>query len=640
MSFSRRAATVALCGMVAGCADPLARQTTAELREEIIHAQRRQIRAVGEAAPVQVSPPAAELYGQGKTSAVDVQRLDETSGPAVYKEIPLDTGAGLDGTPSPAAAMSLEQATRIAARNNLDVAIAAIQPAISEAAIVQAEARFDAVLFFEGSWNKIDRPQAQRLIDSDGPGGNPEVPVGLGSQISDVADLRTGIRKPMDTGGILTVSTGSEYFNNKTPDFRSTPDPSWNNDVLVSLSQPLLRNFGQYVNRAEIYLTRNLSRRNVLNLHAQMLATLGDVEEVYWQLYLARQSLAIQQRLLNLTLDTRETILRRADFDASNIQAAQANAFVESRRQETIRARTQVRELSDQLKRLLHDPNLPIAEETLIVPLDEPIEMPLTFSLLDNVTQALRNRPEVRQALLEIDDASIRQVVADNLRLPLLNLNAQLGYLGLGGKWDEGYKDIGEGDFIEYLVGAQFEQPLGNRAAEAQMTQTRLARQQTVIGYKRVVQDVVLNVKNAMRTLAEAYETIAVARATRRAFAENLRVLEARAREQEGMTPEFLELRLNTQQRVADAEIRELAAVVTYNIALARLHEATGTLLEHNRIEFNWPDYMFVDDREIDRRGGVAENVDIEPVDVREAEERYLREVLETENPGAAPNVP
>ena len=108
------------------------------------------------------------------------------------------------------------------------------------------------------------------------------------------------------------------------------------------------------------------------------------------------------------------------------------------------------------------------------------------------------------------------------------------------------------------------------------------------------------------------------------------------------MTPEFLELRLSTQQRVADSEVTELAAIVTYNIALARLYEATGTLLEHNRIQFNWPEYMFVDDRELDRRGGAAEEVGIEPADVREAEERYLREVLDTENsgnPGEAPSV-
>ncbi len=602
--------------LLSGCQDPLSRDTTAELRRQIIEANKRQTTAIGADQRIEVAPPRVELYGVDRP-----EQLDEISGATVYTKIPLQLGVGLNAAPSPTAAFTLEQATRVAARNNLDIAIAQIQPAISQAAIVQAEAVFDAVFFTEFQFAKIDQPQPGRVVQG--------FPIGVTTQVADTANLATGIRKPLTTGGQLTVSTGFDYFNNKTEGSQTSPDPAWTADVLVGITQPLLRNFGTEINRAQIYLTRNAHQGDVLTLYAQLLASMADVEATYWNLVAARRTLAIQQRLLEMTEETRTTLVRRAQFDVNPVQVAQAAAFVEIRRQEVIRARNAVRQFSDQLKQLLHDPKLPIADETLLVPLDEPIEQPLAFSLLDSVTTALRHRPELRQALLDIDDASIRQRVADNQRLPDLTLNAQMQYRGLDGKLDEAYDELSEADFIDYLVGAQFEQPIGNRAAEAQLRQARLARQQAVFGYKRAVQEVVLEVKTALRDVETSYELIAVTRAARRAAAENLRALLEREEKGEALTPEFLlDLKLNTQQRLADAEIRELQAIVDYNIAIARLYQATGTLLERNQIEFAWPQYMFDEDEAAGNGGGSAATT---PRNVEEAEAEYRQRVLKAD---------
>ena len=48
---------------------------------------------------------------------------------------------------------------------------------------------------------------------------------------------------------------------------------------------------------------------------------------------------------------------------------------LEARRAEVIRASQAVRQISDELKRLINEPNLPVADETLIVPLDEPVDL-------------------------------------------------------------------------------------------------------------------------------------------------------------------------------------------------------------------------------------------------------------------------
>jgi len=488
----------------------------------------------------------------------------------------------LDGSDQPEVALSLEETVRRAVANNLDLAVARLQPAFSAERLAAAEAVFDSVFFADTAWNDGDRPQAAPSV-----GG---IPVGTAVRQQDAATFDTGIRKPFETGAQLTLSTGFEYVNNKTPGFNLVPDPGWTANATAGLTQPLLRNAGEDVNRAEIHLSRNTLRKDVHELERRLLATTADVVEAYWRLALARDTVVIRQQLLNMTLETREKIDRRQEFDVSPVQRAQAYSFVELRRSDLIRAQRDWRDASDRLKRLLDDPSLPLTGEAGVAPADDPSEAAFKMSLLDGVTTALQHRPEVRQALIEIDDADVRQRVADNQRLPLLNFNAQVQYLGLDGSGEGAYSEIGEADFIEYVLGAQFEQPIGNRAAEAEFRAARLVKQSSVINYRSTARQVVLEVKEALRRLRTSHALIAVNRAARRAAAENLRALLEREDKGEALTPEFLlDLKLNTQQRLAEAQLLERQSVVDYNIAAGRLLQATGSLLERHGITVDAP---------------------------------------------------
>jgi hypothetical protein len=52
----------------------------------------------------------------------------------------------------------------------------------------------------------------------------------------------------------------------------------------------------------------------------------------------------------------------------------------------------------------------------------------------------------------------------------------------------------------------------------------------------------------------------------------------------QALDPEFVQLELDQQQRLAEAERTEATAVQDYNIALARLEKAKGTILRYNNI--------------------------------------------------------
>ncbi len=582
---------------LAGCEDALSRNDSTELREQIIAAHRKELAASANAVTVDLVPSASDSYLDKHPDRI--KELDAVSGPDAYKKTQLDPGKPLDGKPVTTVALSLQQAIRLAAQNNVDIGVARIQPGISQAQVASSEAAFDAVFFTDASWNKIDRPQPVRLISQANP-NNPAtttlVTVGQPVQVNDAGNLSTGIRKPLETGGTLTISTGFDYLNNKTPDLITSPNPSYTSNLLIDLKQPLLRNFGEYVNHAQININKNAQRRDVLALHNQMLTTISETEQAYWNLVFARESQAIAQNLLDMTLAARKILKDRQDFDVNPIQTAQVQSFVDRRRGDIIRAQRLVRDATDTLKRLINDPSLPISSETLIVPSDAPIEVPLSYNLLDAVTTSLQHRPEVRAAMLGIDDASIRQQVADNQRLPQLNLEAQMAYRGLNNDLGGSYRALGDGDFIEYLVSMQFEAPIGNRAAEADYTRSRLERRQAVGQYQRAVQDVVRDVKQQLRGQQESWQLIGITRAERRATAENLRAINVRENQGEALTPEFLlDLKLTTQQRLADAETREMQAIIDYNVGIIKLRQSMGTLLEHDQIDLAWPDTMFDD---------------------------------------------
>ncbi len=559
-----------------GCTGPL-QEDEHQLRRRLVASHRAYLQAVSAGPVIELSRPPSDV----ETELSDERRkeLDKIGGPEAYRGQPLELGPDLIGNPqqTETVEMTLQQAIQLAAQNNLDVQIARIQPAINQAAIDQAEAAFDAVFFTNLDFQKLDTPQPATT-----PGFGQ-----FGSVRSDERTLTTGIRKNLTSGGDMTISTelarrrrDPSFFNVKT---------FYDANILMTLNQPLLRGFGADVARAQILINANARREAIERLRQQLHDTLLDTETVYWGLVFARQQLLIQNRLLERTVADRDQLKQRENFDVSPVRLTEANSFVELRRADVIRARQLVRITSDRLKQLIYAKDMTVAGELLIVPLDKPVDLPVSFSLLDAVSTALRHRPLLQRALIGIDDASIEQRVADNARLPQLDLSATVRFNGLSSDKtvDDAYSNLTDGDFIDYLLSAQFEVPLGNRGPEAEFLQRQLQRRQAVIAYQRTAEQVVLEVKEALRELQQNYQLIDAARAARRAASDNLRAIEEQEEAGVALTPEFLlDLKLSTQQRLANAEIQEVQAMTDYNTAIAGFYRVMGTLLERNQIGF------------------------------------------------------
>jgi outer membrane protein TolC len=341
---------------------------------------------------------------------------------------------------------------------------------------------------------------------------------------------------------------------------------------------------------AQVRMARNAERTEVARLKTQLINTITDTELAYWQLVQAHRDLLILQRLLEEGVETRNKVKQRINLDATPAQIANAESQVQTRAGNVLQAQNTLRQAGDRLKVLMNDPDLPVGSEVLIVPLDMPVDAPVQFNLLDSLNQAVQERPEVQQAILGIDDASIRQVVADNARLPQLYLRLQAKFLGLNNNFGEGYVDIAEGKFVDYLIGFVFERPLGNRQREAQYVVRRLEREQAVLAFRNTIQAVAQEVKQSLYDSTVFYRLIERRRAARYAAAEDLRAFRVEMILIGGYTVVNLDQELRRQEALAQAERDEISALTSYMTSLARHYAATGTSLERNGIVFNVPD--------------------------------------------------
>ncbi len=403
---------------------------------------------------VQREPSSLEAELEGTR----IEELDAMSGLGAYEGErggKASAGADLLGrTDQPVVQLPLERAIALAVERNLDYAAARLSPSISAALLQQAEAAFDVEVFADADFTKLDTP---------GPITSNLVPGLSGDRRSETLLLGAGLRKRLAaTNGTLSVETRLSRIDDD-PSLQGVA-PFYDADALVTLQQPLLRNFGREVATSDIVLARNAEAAETQRLRGTLINLVDEVETAYWELLFNRQQLLIQGKLLERTITERDRLKLRQEFDASPVDVTEANSFVELRRLDVINAREAWRNASDRLKRLINAPELSLGDETLIVPLDRPVDAPISFSLLDAVTTALQNRPELRVALLSIADAGVRLTVADNQLLPQLDLSAQLGLGGAERRGRAGrVRRARQGDFVDYLVSLDFSYPLGNR---------------------------------------------------------------------------------------------------------------------------------------------------------------------------------
>ena len=520
-------------------------------------------------APRSLTPTGTPVPPGLAARADDLERL---GGDTAFFGVDGDLGLDLQGDPTARDEIGLAESVRTAVEHGLGVRLARIGPEIAATHRDEARAEFDLEFFSSAAFQKTDEPTRVPVL-----GG---VVLGRPTNASEQERFSAGVRKRISTGATLTAETRLERFENDTRGINFQPDAAYTAVLSVGISQPLLRGRGAEFATADIAIAENDHARQQLILRSEVISLTSLVEEAYWGLAFAEQLVLVRARLLAQGEEVRRVLEERSSFDARPAALADAAATVEERRAALVSARRTLRGASDQLKALLDDPARPVGGEAVLETAEPLPEAAPEFrvNLAQAIATALAERSEIEAAVLAIDDAELRERVAKSLRMPSLDLEAEIGLVGLDDNFGEAARDWTANRYVDGLIGVSFEVPIGNRGPRAAERRARLERSSAEIALRRVVDGVVEEVKSALRDVRTQQELLIATRRLRLAQSENLRALLAEEESRAALTPEFLSLKFLRQDRLATARLQEMDARASVRQAVARFRRAVGAL--------------------------------------------------------------
>ncbi len=466
--------------------------------------------------------------------------------------------------------LSLGDALRRSMAHNYAIKFDGYAPAISTAQVVQAEAAFDMAFFANANRNNTDQPQPFLI----------RTPLQQRGFENDTTIVNGGIRKLLANGATVTLTQQMTRLDNPSAEYTSF-NPSWSQNFVAELRQPVLRNFGIDFNRAQINIRKNERGANKEAFRARVIDTLNNTERAYWNLVAARRDVTISAELLAEALLTLSQVQARIDFDAYQTLLYRSQSAVKAREFEYIDVKNRVRNAEDQLLNLLNDPDLPLSNDYEIIPIDNPTTVSILRDRFQAVETAIEHRPEIIRARYAVDTTRIQLGVAKNQALPRLDAVYRMTLNGVGGNADEGFDEMTSGNFIDQFVGVEFQWNFGERAERAGIRIAKLQQSQAVVAYKKALDDIITDCRVALRNLDTNYEQILPSHDGVTSASENLRSLQER---QERKSPAELDTILSAQNNLAAGRRALLQSIVNYNQGIVDVERAKGTLLEYDNV--------------------------------------------------------
>jgi len=314
-----------------------------------------------------------------------------------------------------------------------------------------------------------------------------------------------------------------------------------------------------------------------------------EVVRMYWLLYEERANLAQQVRLFLKTQEIVQSLEARQVVDAQRTQLITASSALESRRADLIRAQTAVVNAETRLRGMLNAPELSNADQAELVPVEFPSTVYYESDLQKEIQTALTNRPEAQAAVKQVKAGSTRLGIAKHEMMPVLNLVTQAYANGLRGDSDFGQSFVDQFSTgrPSYSVGLQYEMPIGNRLSCARLRRRQVELRRLQTEYAQAINAIQTEVDIAVRELDTSYREIGAksrALSASEAEAETIRLRWSRMVDGGGNSGLNLESLLRAQERVTEAEREFVNSLLTYNLAMANLKRANGTLLQTNGV--------------------------------------------------------
>ncbi len=506
----------------------------------------------------------------------------------------------------------------------------AFDPAATETdprtGIEAALSAFDAQFLMSTFWEKNDRALNNQFF-----GGGTRI------LLQDDAVFQAAITKRAATGTQFTIRHNVDYDANNAPGnlFAS----AWNTNVEMEIRHPLLQGGGVEFNRIAgplstpgVYNGVLIARLNsdvaLSDFELAVRDLVSNVENAYWDLYYGYRVLDAKVKARDAGLDTWRKIYALYEV---NRRGGEAEKEAQARSQYFAFQQDVQNALSGEPIDATHNWNglpsgafrgtggvlmaerrlrllmgLPPSDCKLLRPIDEPVAAKIDFDWCQTTAEATTRRAELRRQKWIVRRRELELIASKNHLLPRLDAVGRYRWRGFGDdlfpgpndpplpRFDNAYGDLTSGDFQEWQLGFELNVPIGFREAHvaARNAELQLSRERAILRDQQ--REIVHEAANAVAEVDRAYTVLQTS--YNRLAANRDQLGAVKAAYEADKSP--LDLFLDAQRRVADAETDYYLNRARYTLATKNVHFVKGTLLDYDGVhlaEGPWPDEAYVD---------------------------------------------
>lgn len=320
---------------------------------------------------------------------------------------------------------------------------------------------------------------------------------------------------------------------------------------------------------------KELQEAALMDLKAIVNEVTYEVKMRYYDVLLTREKIAVEEENIKLLEEELQNARQRFETGAvSQFEVLRAEVLLASAQPDRIRAENQFKIATDQLRRTLGYKNYTRESSQLKkIPVftDKLTYSPRDYSLKTALLEAVNNRPELKRLehIMKAREQGVK--ISEGLDRPSIDLVGNYAY-------QKKSDSSSFGDSLNgWTVGVE-----GNWAifdgfnAKAQKRQAQSQLKQSQIQYEDQRLAIEVEVRQAFSSWEEAEQLTTASKKVITQAEEALRL--ANARYQAGSATQ-LDV-LQSQVNLTEARNQQLEAFYSYQIAVAQMHKATGTILE------------------------------------------------------------
>jgi len=483
--------------------------------------------------------------------------------------------------------LGLEEAILRALRQNLNLVAEVYSTELAGQSISRAKEIYYPQLDFSYGTDRTEQPSTWWIQSA-----------GLYTEKSHT--YQAALSQTIPLGGKLSVVLYN--YNSNTNQRGQLLNPYYQTTLQFGFEQPLLKNFGPKIAKKEIIIARQNYSISEAQLKSQIIDTIYQVEEAYWNLVMAQENLKVRQQSLQLARDELTKTSKEIEVGhTAAIEILNVQATVSQREADIVQAEADVRIAENRLKVVLNLANGTELQSIRLNLKDKPEFKPVKISLEEAGEIALANRPDLHINSLTSESKRFNLEVARNQLLPQLDLNFSYRSPGISGdyliyqddnpltgivigkvpgsSWNS-VKDAMKFLYNNWSLNFTLTIPVADLVSRSNYAVARTELAQSLAKQKALEQQALLEVTEAVNNIATYAKSVEAYRVARE-FAE--KNLEAENRKLAlGLSSNYFVL--EAQDRLANARSNELRALVNYNLALARLEKVSGTSLANRNI--------------------------------------------------------